>query len=52
MILEFPLQRQKPAEPTPVEQQATLIQSQNAEITKLKQRLEHKLNKSYNNKWR
>jgi hypothetical protein len=51
MILEFPFQRLKTvAKPMTVEQQASLIKCQNAEITKLKQRLNQKLTK--NNKWR
>ena len=52
MILQFPLPRLKSAEPMTVEQQAALIQCQNDEIRKLKQRLNHKLTASANNKWR
>ena len=49
MILKFP----SPAPKTlTVEQQSALIKCQNAEIEKLTKRLELKLSKSHNNKWR
>ena len=49
MILQFP---PKKTVPTTVEQQSALIQAQRVEIKKLTQRLESKLSKSHNNKWR
>ena len=49
MILQFP---PKKTMPMTVEQQSVLIKAQRSEIKKLTQRLEHKLSKSHNNKWR